>query len=215
MSQDFPPQWTKGHWCYSKRKEKKNCWGVTFYSIHRENVWDTIKLIKRQLCKLHVEWSGITLACSDWWASIVRLTMSVWDGKRERERGWILCRKRKMLCWALSKESDSLFPFQSRTVQPGEPTRVLILGPASDQHNDSHAGQQRAWPEPAPSSERGVRGGSPQIWAKTLSGLFSRELYIQKMNSINSATFTSTWALSILPIQANVDMRAMSTTGEL
>ena len=104
----FPPLNKQRALIQTKRKE------TATRPIHCKKCLDTIKLIKWQFMqRLHVEWSGITLACSDWWASIVHLQISVWGGKRQREDGYYVG-KRKMLCWATKqKVSDSLFPIQS------------------------------------------------------------------------------------------------------
>lgn len=49
----------------------------------------------------------------------MRLQISVWGGKRQREDGYYVA-KRKMLCWATKqKVSDSLFPIQSAARRAG------------------------------------------------------------------------------------------------
>lgn len=63
-------------------------------------------------------------------ASIVRLQISVWGGKRQREDGYYVG-KRKMLCWATEqKVSDSLFPIQSGRSQEGRLVMSRFWGPA-------------------------------------------------------------------------------------
>lgn len=142
--------------------------------------------------RLHVEWSGITLACSDWWASIVRLQISVWGGKRQREDGYYVA-KRKMLCWATKqKVSDSLFPIQSAARRAGSrqchgsgasltPVVVVVVGWGGDLL------RARQWLVSRGHCElcgcgREVEACSPGVVhsAQTWSRLFSRDMYIRK-----------------------------------
>lgn len=101
----------------ANKKKKRTGRRATFLtdsSQKKQKSLGTINVIKRQFMQwLHVEWSGITLTCSDWWASIVvGLQISVW-GRKETGR-MILCCVGGMLCWATKqKVSDSLFPIQS------------------------------------------------------------------------------------------------------
>lgn len=105
----FPPsKWTKGHWsthtqlnklkllrCHisdqlTAKKQKKD----------KKKSLCTINVIKWQLMQLlHVEWSGITLTCSDRRSAIVRVQFSVLGGEErdEKETMDIIC---ETLCWA-------------------------------------------------------------------------------------------------------------------
>lgn len=122
------PPLTKEHW--SKHKEKiQNCEGNP---IHCRKCLGTRNVIKWQFMqRLDVEWSGITLACSDWWASIVRLQISVWGGKRQREDGYYVA-KRKMLCVASAALSKKCLihysPHSECSVGPAR-RALVILGP--------------------------------------------------------------------------------------
>lgn len=171
-----------------KRKEKKMLRESHFRPIHCKKCLGTINLIKWQFMqRLDVEWSGITLACSDWWASIVCLQISVWGGKRQREDGYYVG-KRKMLCWASAalsrKVSDSLFPLHSERAGRGRSQEGRLLschGSGASWRSDSGRGRPAGSRTMGWSAEgivncmcvRGKRGGCERggvlSWSRTFS----------------------------------------------
>lgn len=127
VSQDIPPQWTKG----IDPNKKKTARGVTFSTnslqkMSRHNKFNKMQFMQR----LHVEWSGITLACSDWWASIVCIQISVWGGKRQREDD-IMWEEEKCFAGQLSKKClIHYFPFRVCAARRAASRHVTVLGPA-------------------------------------------------------------------------------------
>lgn len=117
VSQDFPPQLTKG--TDPDKKKKKTAWGVTISTNSLQKMSGHSKFNKMAV------YAAVTCGMIRDHPGMLRLVglycarTDFCMGRKETERMDIMWGRRKMLCWATKqKVSDSLFPIQSGA-QPG------------------------------------------------------------------------------------------------